>query len=285
MPASKDEKMTVYKPSDLRIKDGGINQLLFSSNDQYLLVSTPFADTVWDVSAKRICHTRTHASSRHIKWIEHPRDPKQLISIDASEVHIFQWIDFASLTCDGSLRMKHINPDHNPGGKSKLPIGYPFNELTLQTSHTDTSQIINCVTSTKDAKFIIFETLPSSGHDRDRSKHRRIELIPTCDLKIVPSSSPASDRVILLDNSIQDLACELSKLVGSYQNRVVFFNHQHWLCTWEVGASVANYKRHFFLPKDWVSNEALALVALSEGGTVLCPRNEEVAIIKNGIKL
>jgi hypothetical protein len=65
---------------------------------------------------------------------------------------------------------------------------------------------------------------------------------------------------------------------------VVFFNHQHRLCTWEIGTSLGSYKRHFFLPKDWVSNEALALVVLSEGGTILYPKNEEVAMIKNGIK-
>lgn len=284
MPVSEDAKMTVYKPSDLRIRNDGINQLLFSSNDQYLLVSTFSADTVWDVSAKRICHTRTHPSPRHLKWIEHPKDPKQLVSIDAGEVHIFHWVDFANLTSNGSLRLMRINPDNNPSGKRKLPIERPFDELALQRSYTDTPQIVNCVTSTKDAKSIILETLPSFGHDRDRNKHRRIELISTSDLKIATPPSPGPDRVILLDNSIQDLAREVSKLVGSYQNQVVFFNHQHWLCTWEIGTSVGNYKRHFFLPKDWVGNEALALVALSEGGTVLCPKNEEVAMIKNGIK-
>lgn len=291
LPPSPNGKLTIYKASDFRIKNDGINQLLFSSNDKYLLVSTFSADTIWDVSAKKICHTRTHPSSRNIKWIEHPKEPSQLVSIDAGEVHIFHWVEFSDMGPVENFRLAGIKQDSQPSGKRKLHIEETFNELALQKSISNKAQVVNYVTSTKDTRSIIFETFPDFGHDRDRNKHRRIEMIRTSDLKALSSSnlfsisSPSTfDQVITLDNSIQDLARHVSKLIGSYQNQVVFFNHQHWLCTCEIGTFVGSYKKHFFLPKDWVSEENLGLVVLSRFGTVLWPKNGEVVIILNGIR-
>lgn len=74
MPRTPDQRMKVHKPSDFRISTDGVNQLLFSSNDRYLLVSTLSADRIWDLVERRICHVRKHPSPRRIKWIEHPSD-------------------------------------------------------------------------------------------------------------------------------------------------------------------------------------------------------------------
>ncbi|KAL8909938.1 MAG: hypothetical protein Q9171_004759 [Xanthocarpia ochracea] len=51
-----------------------------------------------------------------------------------------------------------------------------------------------------------------------------------------------------------------------------------WLCKWAMEPVYSKHKRHFFLPKDWLSPTALRLIALDEQGTLLCPRNGEVAI-------
>jgi hypothetical protein len=39
------------------------------------------------------------------------------------------------------------------------------------------------------------------------------------------------------------------------------------------------------LPKDWLSPGMLDLCIINEQGTILCPKNGEVAIIRSGIKL
>lgn len=58
----------------------------------------------------------------------------------------------------------------------------------------------------------------SGGHGRDRNKRRRIELIRTADVDLA-----VPERFVVLEGSVQELAREVSKLVGSYQNQVVFF--------------------------------------------------------------
>jgi hypothetical protein len=158
-----------------------------------------------------------------------------------------------------------------------------LDKLALNASHSQHYHVINNVVATKDTKAVVFETIPSSGHDRDRKKQRRLELFNTNDLK-APLESLSNSQEIILDNTIQDLAGEVSKLVGTYQNQIVFFNHQQWLCTWQIGTNVSLYKKHFFLPEEWATSEALALMVLSELGTLLCPRSGEVAIITSGLK-
>ena len=263
------QKPTIWKPADFRIKDDGIDQLLFSSDDKFLLISTHSADRVWDVAAKQIIQVRPHSSSRRYKWIEHPQDPSRLMSINAGEVHIFDWKDLLN---------------------SGPPKGIPFVRVATQTSArpsllevpTSLDQLsvsprgaVTGVTKTKDKRLIIFETSPSNGH-----KRRRIELIRTQDVDAV---TPVSS--IVLQAIAQDLTKEVLRLVGSYHNQIVFFNHAHWLCTWEFGTVVSSYKKHFFLPKDWITASTLELNTLSDSGSILCPRGVEVAIIKDGVKL
>ena len=46
------------------------------------------------------------------------------------------------------------------------------------------------------------------------------------------------------------------------------------------GIGTAEIRRHYFLPGDWISPDCVALCAVTTEGTVLCPRNGEVAVIK-----
>jgi hypothetical protein len=43
-------------------------------------------------------------------------------------------------------------------------------------------------------------------------------------------------------------------------------------------------KRHFFLPRDWLNIECLELAIITKDGTLFCPRNGEVAIIRDGLE-
>lgn len=106
----------------------------------------------------------------------------------------------------------------------------------------------------------------------------RVELLPTSEL-----DSNASEP--MTRQSLTDLTKNIAQLVGSYQDRVVFLDHRCWLCTWEIDSDPSKYKRHFFLPRDWLSPTTLQLAVLNSHGTFLCPKNGEVALVKNGVKV
>jgi WD40 repeat protein len=265
MESKSNARTVVFKALDFRIRDG-ISQLLFSSDDKYLLVATSSTDRIWDVSAKVICQTRQRGSPRPVKWICHPTDKSRLISFDAGDVHIFEWNPFVDSNPERSLLLERIVKD-SPGLQSR----------------PDSIETIERIAQTKDSRNIILEVLPSGGqpggHGHDHSKRRRIELVHAIDF------TPDTDGNIVFQEIAPELARESSRLVGSYKNEIVFFNHQNWLCTWEIGSGVEGYKHHLPLPNDWTNKETLNSSVLNDHGTLLCPRNGEVAIIKNGLRL
>ncbi|KAL9012616.1 MAG: hypothetical protein Q9173_002633 [Seirophora scorigena] len=149
--------------------------------------------------------------------------------------------------------------------------------------------------NTRDKHVIIFETiLPHvPGHGRHRRK--RLELFRTAALDEYDSihsrrgSSASSKSSKDLGTSIapEDLSTvprSVFKLVGTYQNEIVFFNDQYWLCSWEIDTNPHTHRKHFALPQDWFNDETLRLTSMTQSGTLLCPRSGEVAIIKGGIK-
>jgi hypothetical protein len=75
-------------------------------------------------------------------------------------------------------------------------------------------------------------------------------------------------------------------LLGCYKDYVVFLDREYWVCTWPLGPSpVRAIKRHFFLPLDYISRETMALATLTGAGTVLFPKDGELVVISNGLRL
>lgn len=75
-------------------------------------------------------------------------------------------------------------------------------------------------------------------------------------------------------------------------DRLVFLDHNEWLCSWRLslpndlgrrpsaGKTNTKVSQHSFLPGDWISPDCVALATVMTDGTLLIPRNGEVAIVK-----
>ena len=81
---------------------------------------------------------------------------------------------------------------------------------------------------------------------------------------------------------------------------LVFLDHQYWVSTYDFGAYQANTtdtpnsdpeqhpysqqpKRHYVLPRDWLSIDCLSQAIVRKDGALLCPRNGEVAVVCDGL--
>ncbi|KAH7336740.1 quinon protein alcohol dehydrogenase-like superfamily, partial [Pyrenochaeta sp. MPI-SDFR-AT-0127] len=254
MPLTSDEKMKVFKSSDFRVSSDGINQLLFSSDDRYLLVSTLSADRIWNLSEKIICHERQHSAPRRVKWIEHPSDPSRLVSIDTGEVHIFNWNDFLDLTPGEGIRFARTEQSSLLGQRLHAPLRTDsFEKLGLavhMTSVTLGSLEVNSVTQTSDRRSIVLETIPHEGYDRDRVKRRRIEFIRTMDIS--PSSASGG---LNLQRSAPNVPREILRLVGSYQTTLsssitsTGCVHGSWVQPLRATESIYFYQRTGSVPR------------------------------------
>lgn len=71
-------------------------------------------------------------------------------------------------------------------------------------------------------------------------------------------------------------------------SKLVFLDNDLWMCTYELGSHIDNKKalhRHYFIPRDWASSENLEKCCMLEGGTLLCPRDDKIAVVKSSLDI
>ncbi|EON63963.1 hypothetical protein W97_03192 [Coniosporium apollinis CBS 100218] len=71
-------------------------------------------------------------------------------------------------------------------------------------------------------------------------------------------------------------------------SRLASLDQDLWVCTYRLGSvysqeSHAGLKRHYFIPRDWVSTESLEQCYMTTDGTVPCPRDDRVAVIRSSL--
>ena len=129
-----------------------------------------------------------------------------------------------------------------------------------------------------DKRFIVYEMLPYGHASSCCSASLRLEFLSTSELD-------SESLHMLVRKCAAGLTGQVKHLVGTYEDSIVFLDHDNWLCSWRVDADVNAVQRHFFLPRDWLNPDALRMAVLDAQGTFLCPKHGCVAIVQNGLKL
>ena len=244
---------SVFPVFDFRV-DEPVQQFLWNKSERLLLISTSSTDRIWDLKSKRELCYRRWDSSLGRKWTQHPFKRELLIWIDPSMVHTYSW-----------KALESADPLETP---SAQPV-----PLEPTTSH---GEIVHWVASTNNKQYIVY--LSGAGHTNLRlSTGLHLEFLSTSDLEIQHPHALTSD-------CMTELAAQVKRLIGTYQDRIVFLDHDYWLCTWRIDAGLDQVKRHFFLPKDWLGHDSLRMATLNAHGTFFCPKHGDVAIVRHGMR-
>lgn len=249
-PSSGKDKWAVFPLFDRRI-DEAVEQLLFNTRDELLLIASRTTVYIMNLKSKtELCCTRYPDQMEGV-WINHPTAPAVLIRIDAVQARQYLWKTLTPK--DESIRS------------------------SLQALHLIESPCIVQRTIHVRGHWLVLEIL-ATGRNCAGSQNRYIEVLDIHKLQ-EPRPIETSKR-----QRVEGLANHVRRLIGCFQDQVVFIDHQFWLCTWAVEPVYSKHKRHFFLPKDWLSPTALRLLVLNKQGTLMCPKNGEVAIVRSGLK-
>lgn len=271
-------KWSVYPMLNFRVEER-VQQLVFNLTEQFLLVSSPMSDIIWDLTLKEEACRYQHEQKSGKKWINHPLDHSLLVWADPIKIYLYEWQSLKKLTVGVDLAVSdfelNIIPPSDDLEASSASLGISNSGLMILS---EPAEVVSWTASTKNKKFIVLEIVPNTGHKSARSLKRRIELISTSELDPLAKH----DR---LRHDINALGQYMERLIGSFQDQVVFLDHQYWLCTWAMDMPVSSHKKHFFLPRDWLNIDTLDLTLLNDHGTLLCPRNGEVAIVRSGIRI
>jgi WD40 repeat protein len=246
-PTPAKNRWAVFPVFDIRMEDAEAVELcLFHPKDLYLLIVTPTRAYVMNLNPKKQTEVCRESVSPGSVWLNHPVDVGLLLRVDVGTEQAYNW---------KTLKPVESTPHSNtrdPGSRS-ISIA-----RTVQTGD-----------------FLLLETLVRGefgARDQRQLQAREIVII---ELSRISSGGPGENRVV-----VDGLSKHVNRLVGEIHDRVVFLDHQFWLCTWEIEAIYTRHKRHFFLPKDWISPLSLGQIALHEHGIVLIPKNGELAIVK-----
>ena len=243
----------VFPALDFRVGEP-VEQFLLNESEKLLLVSASSADRVWDIKAKKESCCRYWGSKQGRRWIQHPFKRELLIWIDPFGVHTYNWKALA-----------HTDPEQ--------PLSAQPSSIRTTTSH---GKVVHWVALTNNKRYIIY--LSGSGHTEARlSSGLHLEFLSTSDLQVQHPHLLASD-------CMADLAAQIKRLIGTYHDRIVFLDHDSWLCTWSIDTGLDDVKRHFFLPKDWLNHNSLRMATLNAEGTFFCPKHGDVAVVRHGMR-
>lgn len=212
--------------------------------------------------------------STFTKWITHPTLKDYLLAFTVSSVTIYRWADLTEVTSVHYAKStSHLDETHQQQTSVNRLLAPKLEVIAAQTEFHVLVQIYD----------------PPGGRG-DLENHLYLFPSSSLDPHIPPGSSVEPWAVPpIITSQIYILLGVLSS------SRLIFFDKDHWMCSWRVGAELRDrghirsqsglemVQKHFFLPRDWVTVESLSMCRVLEDGKVLFPNNGEVAIIRSGL--
>ncbi|KAK7534407.1 hypothetical protein IWX49DRAFT_638774 [Phyllosticta citricarpa] len=277
-------KTTVEVDSGARPKE-----MLLSSDSKLLLLVFQDECQIRSVDDSKIRASATLERSETRKWLNHPSREDLFLGVGPHDVQIFQWTDFseqrrmklgkalARVDSFASVREEETTgtvmttalESFGPNSWDKLAdhmkvtraiVGPDRQHLLVQVSIGPfRGKFTKCV--------LVFNTSSLNPDSRDGSLGYLQELT-------IPR------------NFLEKIRVPLGFMSGS---RLAYLDSDLWLCTFRLephsfGIDLDPLRRYFFIPRGWTSIKDLEHCALMRDGSLLCPKNGQVAVIRGGLR-
>ena len=292
----------------------GTRQVIMSQDSRLLFLAEASEGQVWNLETRTMSARHNFPTAGSRLWCNHPSQMNQMLVLKAEDITLCTW------TAEG-LSPKHkwkiqAKPPHNSNivlsrpGLSLVRHGTNSSDTNLKAEDSDSKIDKIIYASDGSLLLLLYSNLTVRSKVQDSP---RMQFIRTSDLD--PSATMISP--LSLPMAIASLIERpLTVLKGGM---FVFIDTSFWICTWKLvftddpntedSSSWANshdggngvpaeaglrwknpdemaqlgVTRHYFLPRDWVDANSLALCTMLDDGTLLCPRKGEVAVIKSGL--
>ena len=230
-----------------------VEQLLFSPDSKQLLIVTTTADTVCDLEKGKTESVHWETRNPGV-WACHPHETSQLILFTKERARIYRWDGFKELTAGSGIALEFgILPE------LELRYVYPAWEGGILVAEY-------------------------SELKRSRSKVRMI-LWDTAAIQIYTAVMKPHELLQPFGDILAPLMGTFGTVVGTRGKSILFLDHDGWICSVEMTENLipAHYKRHFFLPFDWLSTNTRLLLDVTAKGDTIFARRDELAVIKRGL--
>lgn len=262
----------------------GIHQMLFSYDSSLVLIVSEDRGQIWavDDGTVRASTTLEHGTAR--RWLKHPTRKQLFLGFGINDVKVFQWQDFAERPC---IRFREGRPRLDSQMSIYVNTDYALDlaQMSLNSnSGPELTPLVSKAMLTQDGRHLLVQIKDGSAQGR----------ITKRTLIFDSSAFEVGDG----ENSIEpltysyippDIVARVEHPLGILSgSRLAFLDQDLWVCTYRLGSVYtegghAGLKRHYFIPRDWVSTESLEQCCMMTDGTVLCPRDDRVAVIRSSL--
>ncbi|KAH8811320.1 hypothetical protein F5884DRAFT_781773 [Xylogone sp. PMI_703] len=244
-----------------------------SSKELFSWIQTSATQTsamIWSVETKELIGTiDISLESPARKWINHPSNPNFLLSFEVGCIKAYRWDDFSEVAT-------LAYPETTSTPALDDTAGNLGDEFRSRSAGKNMTGEINRLIISPDKLYIILQhscelpnrrqhTVIFESKSFDRIEQNRVHTVPIIEIPIEVQSQ------------INVPLCVLP------QRKLVFIDKKYWVCTWQqrtlLGENIL--RKHYFIPRDWLSGEALRLSTMLADGTLLFPKDGEVALIKS----
>jgi WD40 repeat protein len=241
-----------------------IEDLLFNPDGSRLLIVTTTQDTLCIFGLPGISSIPGSPRNKLISvqwttrnwgiWTTHPTDPSQLLLTVNGRMRLYSWTDLHELSTDPGIEKDfELAPE--------LEIQKVYSGWKRQALITEYSSVYRAR-----AHIYLFVWETARIHTAEASIHPHA-LLQT------------------YGTQIANLIGSSGKMIGVEREYLFFLDHEGWICSvkMELASVPEHYRRHLFLPSDWLSTSSDLLIACTAHGDIVFAKEHELAVIKNGL--
>ncbi|KAK3370531.1 hypothetical protein B0H63DRAFT_317889 [Podospora didyma] len=296
---SKDEdgKWAVFPCLNFRDEEP-VQQIIFHPSEKLMLIAFPESDRVWNLKAKTELWRRDRVGKdlwlQQQLWINHPLRKNLLMCMRPDKTFtVLSW--FPDKGKAPSAEPVESTSSH---ALTEASSEYASSNSLRPAAVMLASPYVRRFSQSDSGRFVVAEVLSGVSAQYTKlgnSKGLRLDAMHSEAIQLATGAAGPSIKLV---STLDEEVCDLVRLfLGCYKEHIVFLNHEYWVCTFPFeqavgrggggdGTQAAGIKRQFFLPRDCISPSSLPLVTLAaEVGSVLFPRNGELAVVRNGLRL
>ena len=234
-----------------------VENLLFNPYETHLLVATTLTDKLCSLSDPTKEPISLNWTTRNAGiWAHHPTNQSQLLLIVRSTIRIYTWDSLGLLTPSSGIPL-HIEDD--------LPSDFEIRDFHVGwAGHVLATEY--------------------SAISQSRS---RIRLLLWNTRLLVAETERLAPMMREIGEGVAGLVGTLGMIICMTDSLVVFLDDDGWVCSLDVGevdSRLTSYKRHFFLPYDWLSTNDGLLCECTERGDIIFAKEDELAVIRKGLE-
>jgi WD40 repeat protein/pimeloyl-ACP methyl ester carboxylesterase len=267
----KTEVQSMASPK-IQLESRTIHQMLLKGDSKLLLICSQDRGDIWSLQEETMHCSQLLQDDVTRIWLNHPYRDDTLLAFGGSDVKMFRWTDLKEIA-----RLRYGDSGSSPDTSDDSGLSLTGLKLNQMPDLGLPKLFATGAMRTQDLKHVLVKlsegtTLRTPSDRFLVFKDSAFKLDSAVDLPYLP----------VPDEITASVNIALGVLPGS---RLVFLDHDLWVCTYRLGFNNDNaaLTLHFFIPRDWVSTEGLTQCCILEDGTFLCPRDGEVAVLKSDI--